>query len=687
MNESRQQSLFFILLPDLHRLCSVQITLSSKVAETEIRSIQIKMCRQLLLLHEDILTAPVPRILNQIWVVMSIPFFKAGKLNAYIEKYGAKMEPPQRLIPAVLQTCLSYSLTARLAPAWNRAGHLLVQGRDFLSQMGKQSAVVLDINVTETQVCLSVEVCTIRLPPPELKEFGICQHVIENFQNNQNAVIEKHSILNNWCYILPSMKMGQIIDILHTTSPDCPFHSFEDFQRHWDDLYGCKLKEDCGDMKIYCTIYFRMIKERTFTYPLSCIRSQPIQFFPRVDLEGVLKNFLSDLKSKLPHICGFPIKMTNKPCYYTWELTKPHIQENKVKPPNLTTKKIFRASLTQATVVKPTWALHLPGTVAADHKVEPSASRPQSDLFSVPHHQPESFQDRKPPRPPKTPQLLLEESKLNKENTQIQCKNLCSQSNKAPTFIPVFRSKSVQMSKSTSALGNLKRKQHAVTEPKSFSLKTSVIQEGKLSLGPDNRKKTNSNFQVHYRNLNQKCPRPLQEKSTESCDYKTKHPASNTNLAVSLIESKPFSTSAVVQMSGNSLGMTNSTVDLQMKGKDNLASRCITEILGKSHESLKLKRQPHIFETDVETEDPQVQQQQSANLIKEVDVAEHRLLVSRTVHNCRQKLYRESSKFSTKHRSNTIHQRQSTSSKNQAPDLDTAKPKNSLIIPKAYSMM
>lgn len=63
-----------------------------------------------------------------------------------------------------------------------------------------------------------------------------------------------------------------------------------------------------------------------FRYPLSCIRSQPIQFFPRVDLETVLKSFLSDLKSKLPHICGFPIKMTNKPCYYTQELVKPHLQ-------------------------------------------------------------------------------------------------------------------------------------------------------------------------------------------------------------------------------------------------------------------------------------------------------------------------------------------------------------------------
>lgn len=39
-----------------------------------------------------------------------------------------QLEAPQTVTPALLQTCLSYTLTARLAPRWNKAGHLLVQG-------------------------------------------------------------------------------------------------------------------------------------------------------------------------------------------------------------------------------------------------------------------------------------------------------------------------------------------------------------------------------------------------------------------------------------------------------------------------------------------------------------------------------------------------------------------------------
>nr|XP_011752378.1 uncharacterized protein C18orf63 homolog isoform X3 [Macaca nemestrina] len=600
---------------------------------------------------------------------MAIPFYKARKLNAYVEKYGAKMEAPQRVIPVILQNCLSYSFTARLAPAWNRTGHLLIQGRDFLSQMGKQSAVVLNINVTETQVCLSIEACTIRLPPPELKEFEISPSLIKDFHTNKHAVIERHSILSNWCYVLPSMKMGQIINILHAIPPDCPFRSYGDFQRHWDALYGYKLPEDCGKIKIYCNIYFKMLGERTFTYPLSCIRSQPIQFFPRVDSEVVLKSFLSDLKSKLPHICGFPIKITSKPCYHTQELTKPNIQEHKVKPPNLTTKKMFRASLTQATSIKPACARSLlPCSVAVDHKVERSVSQPTAGLFSA--------QSRKKSLSIRAPQVRSEVLMPNRGNAQVQHTNLSSQSNITPKFVPVF--------KNTLVLGSPKRKQHVVTQSKLFSLKTSMIQHDKLNLGPAIKNRYNSNIQMQAaNNLNQENSRPLQEKNTESSENMTKFPSSNGKSTVSLNKNKQLSNSAVLLRSNNNLGVVKSAVDVQMKGKENLTGKCITQILGKSHGSLKLKRQPHIFESDGETEDPRLLQQQSENQAKEVGTSDHRLIVSKIAHKSKRKLCPESSKTSKKHHSNTAHYGQSNSSRKQILDSEKSKPKKSLIIPNA----
>eukprot|EP00071_Canis_lupus_P033405 XP_022266962.1 uncharacterized protein C18orf63 homolog isoform X2 [Canis lupus familiaris] len=662
MNDPRQQSLFFITPPDLYKLCAVKIILSNQVADTEIRSTQMKMCRQLLYMHQDILVSPVPGILSQIWVVMAIPFYKAGKLNAYIENCGAKVEAPQRVIPVILQNCLSYSLMSRLAPAWNKTGHLLVQGREFLSQMGKQSAVVLDINVTETQVCLSIEAYTIRLPPPELREFGISQSIIKDFDTNNNAVIEGHSILNNWCYVLPSMKRGQIISILHTTPPDCPFHSYEDFRMHWDDLYGYKLPEDCGNTKIYCSIYFKMIGERIFTYPLSCIRSQPIQFFPRVDLEGVLKSFLSDLKSKLPQICGFPIKMTTKACYYTQELMKPHVQ---------------------APSTRPALAEHLRWcSVAVDHKVELSGSHLKKPWVpSTLQLQQEAVQNRKKALPDKAPQVHMEVPKPNRGKIQVQGTNFTSQNNIVPKFIPFFKNQSLQMNKNILEPGNLKRKQ-LVTESKFFSLKAGVMQNDKLNLDPAIKKRSNHNIQMNTRNLNQKISRLLQEKNTGSCEN-IKHPPSNgESSTMSLNESKHLSNSLLFQMSKNRIGVINSAVDFQVNGKEHLTSKHITQILGKGHESVKIK-QPHIFESDTETEDAQVLQWQSINETIKVGVNDHKLIISKTSHRSKRKLCQESSKTSKRSHSNTIHYGQSSFSRNKIHHVDKSKAQKSLIIPKA----
>ncbi|XP_071458560.1 uncharacterized protein C18orf63 homolog isoform X2 [Marmota flaviventris] len=416
MNESRQQSLFFMTLPDLHKLCAVQIILSNRMADTEIRSTQMKMCRQLLFLHEDILTSPVPGILNQIWAVMAIPFFKAGKLNAYIEKYGAK--------------------------------------------------------------------------------------------------------------------------------------------------------------------------------------------------------------------------------------------ENKVKPPNLTTKKLFRASLTQATSLKPSWAPSLlPCSVATDHKVELSTSQPQSGIFSSLHGQPESAQDRKPSLSHKVPQLCFKESKLNRGDNQVQQTSLSSQNNITPKFIPIFKNKMLQTNKNISALGKLKRKQNVFTESKLFSLKTSIIKDDKLNLGPTIKKTPNGNIQMHARNLNQKSSRSLQEINIESYESMTKYSSSHGKSTVRSNESKQLSNSEVFQMSNNNLGMIKSSVNFHER--ENLTSKCITEILGKSHKSLKLERQPHIFESDIETKDPQLQQQ-STNQTKEVNVSDHRSIVSRTARSKR-KLHLEPSDTSKKHHSSTAH--------------------------------
>ncbi|XP_074057523.1 uncharacterized protein C18orf63 homolog isoform X3 [Macrotis lagotis] len=584
MSVSRQQSLFFISPPDLQKLCLVKVVLSNQVADTEIRSTQMKMCRQLLLMHQELLISPVPGIFRQIWIVMAISFYKSGKLQAYTEKHGAKVVTPQKVIPAILQTCLSYSVTARLSPSWNKAGHLLVQGRDFLSQTGRQSAVVLEINVSETQLCISIEACTVRLPPPKLNDFEISENILKNFDGNKDAIIEGHSILNNWCYVLPSMKMGQITSILHTVPPDCPFRSHEDFQIHWDSL------------------------------------------------------------------------------------------GNKVKTPNLTAKKMFRASLTQVPSIEPTLVQSpLSATMPFDHKMELLANQPKPSIFSSLNLHPDY----------ETKATYGGESQLCFEASRHKGKNFKAQDvipdcqNKSTTkIIPIFKGRLMQMNENISKSINQKKRQHISMESKIFASKSCVTQINKLNLGQSEKKKTKNNICVtHTGNVNPRSFTPLQNSYTKSNFYLPK--CISSNVSVSGHKSQ-FSDDSVFQLSYNNSDLIRNVTNIQKK--ENLANQHPIQVLEKGHESLQRKRQFQIFETDTETEDSQLPQQKSQNPAKEVDLNICRLISNRTAPTSKRK-FNQKSPETLKDSNIAIHRELFNSSVNQGKGLGKSKPKKSQIIP------
>uniref|UniRef100_A0A8B9F6F2 Chromosome 18 open reading frame 63 n=1 Tax=Amazona collaria TaxID=241587 RepID=A0A8B9F6F2_9PSIT len=449
MNGTRHQPLFFVSLPELQKLCAATVTLSSQIPENETRSTQIKICRQLLFLYQDILSAPLIGTLNQISVVMAVPFYKSGVCQAYIEKQGATLQAPQRVSPAVLQACLSYTLTARLAPRWNKAGHFLVQ--------------VIDLSVSERQLCISVEACSIRLPPPELSDFDISANTLKLFENNENTVIHQHYILSNWCYVLPSMKMGQIINISHVIPPESPFRSYEELQMHWKNLYGYILPEDPKETKIYLSVYFKPIGERFFTYPLSCIRSQPVQYFPRTNSESVLSSFLSDLKHNLSHLCGIPVRMTSKALYATQELSRAPVREIKSKHLNLAGEMVCVVSVTQDPPKKQTLpGISLPCSMENSHWMERLIKEPERHVFSSSSKNigkvsmeaaATSMNDRQIPG---VPELPVAKSLGMPVNSAFELP-----SQKVGKIIPIFKGKLMQMNGRTTYHMDGKRRESA----------------------------------------------------------------------------------------------------------------------------------------------------------------------------------------------------------------------------------
>ncbi|XP_059390566.1 uncharacterized protein C18orf63-like [Carassius carassius] len=134
------------------------------------------------------------------------------------------------------------------------------------------SFTVLERSLTETQLCVSVEANTVRLPP-----------AVVRIQTPPACVHNLHSYTSG--YQLPSVREEEEV--------------------------------------IYCSVYFKPIGDKLFTYPLCCIHTQPVQCIPRVDLQGVLGPFISDLQAG-PE--SFHVQMSCKPCYYSNELKTPDTQ-------------------------------------------------------------------------------------------------------------------------------------------------------------------------------------------------------------------------------------------------------------------------------------------------------------------------------------------------------------------------
>ncbi|XP_034562538.1 uncharacterized protein C18orf63 [Notolabrus celidotus] len=170
MSGEAHQTMFFLGLPDLRKLCCVTLTLQKQEQGEEPRSKQIKTCRELVLLYADVLASPTLDSFTEITAVMASSFFQKGILQLFGRTCSLQVGSPHCVFPGIIQACLSYSLITRLAPRWNKAGLYLISGKDFLTEAGRLNAVSLELSTTEGQLCISIEASAVRLPPPTVRK-------------------------------------------------------------------------------------------------------------------------------------------------------------------------------------------------------------------------------------------------------------------------------------------------------------------------------------------------------------------------------------------------------------------------------------------------------------------------------------------------------------------------------------
>ncbi|XP_061188468.1 uncharacterized protein LOC133196618 [Saccostrea echinata] len=311
--------------PPLEELIAITVCITRNTHILSNLQPHIIRCRELIFTEPEIIATPSFNSDDTFHVVLKRTLFNNGKLQARFSKIGLQCSDPQTVTPALFQSCIHYTLLARIAPSWNKAGQWLIQGRDFLSHQGYDNAVKMDLVVTFGQLHLSLVASTVRFPALQLSDIEVLPQSLKRFTEDRDF-ISGDSIGSTWCHVLPSMKKGQIVGIGRQLPADGPFKSYKEIKSHWKNSYGYRLPENEEGI-IYYQIHFRPLGDRVFTYPDICLRARDIHCLPRVNPKPILVTFLQDLKTKMSTVCGYRLQFQSKASYLTMDIYSVNKQE------------------------------------------------------------------------------------------------------------------------------------------------------------------------------------------------------------------------------------------------------------------------------------------------------------------------------------------------------------------------
>ncbi|XP_047129567.1 uncharacterized protein LOC105844100 isoform X1 [Hydra vulgaris] len=297
------KKLFFANLPDLESLKGFKATHNV----TNTTGMQPTCCRELLFTMPDVLVSPAFDNKKDLFIIAQASLASSQKFLNQLNKLQIKLCSRLDVDAEFFQYCLTYSIYQKLAPFWNKTGSFLAQGRSFLQECEKFSAIRLELTVTD-KICLTLEPFLVKMQPPMLEDFMIDSQAEYNFKRMKGFTIMSSSIQDLSCYVLPSLKEGKVHSITHEIPLNAPFKSYDEMKQHWKVMYGYRLPS--GSCNMYFNVKF--FGSTIFTYPEWCIRKiEPIVYF-RCDFDAICKQFLQDLFTRMPSMCGGSLRFTKE---------------------------------------------------------------------------------------------------------------------------------------------------------------------------------------------------------------------------------------------------------------------------------------------------------------------------------------------------------------------------------------
>ncbi|ESO87810.1 hypothetical protein LOTGIDRAFT_234835 [Lottia gigantea] len=294
--------ILFASRPCFDEFCAMTIYISNPGDFEMTSQPHVIRCRELLFTEPEIISTPSLDFDQCFYVIMHHKLYKTGRLQTRFEKKGLKASSPYRVLPALYQACLRYTLTAKIAPSWNKVGEWHLQGRDFVTHNGYMNGIKMNLVVNSDEVYMSVFGTSVKCPHLQIHDLDIdTTRLSRMFEGDRRFQTLE---LNQWCYILPSMKKGRIVSVSRQIPQyDCPFTTYKDLKKHWKNTYGYRLPETDEEILFY-QVTFLPLGGRLFTYPSVCLCSRNLQTMPRIDPKPIITAFLQDIHNKIPSICG-----------------------------------------------------------------------------------------------------------------------------------------------------------------------------------------------------------------------------------------------------------------------------------------------------------------------------------------------------------------------------------------------
>ena len=215
----------------------------------------------------------------------------------------------------MLAECVTFTLTARIAPEWNRVGVWLLQGKRFLHHAQPINAVKMKVNVANERLEVCVKATKVAFPLITPQDLGVDEETLDWFVNaDEDCQLTERDFGNHTLHVLPRLTRAKLVSVTKKIPPgeNSCIKNWQSMKSYWKNMYGYRLGVDDTDVP---TVYYNVNfwNGLSLTYPEWTVRLADPKVVPRIDPKPIIKTFLKDLVSSNKVVFGMRFSLEEVP--------------------------------------------------------------------------------------------------------------------------------------------------------------------------------------------------------------------------------------------------------------------------------------------------------------------------------------------------------------------------------------